>query len=53
MKLPVFDTYINFSRHYLCCFTIAPLFVLDKSKAWNKYLQHPCFKTLCKIAQAS
>jgi hypothetical protein len=40
-------------RHHHCCFTIAPLFVLDKSTAWNGCLQHPCFKNLCKIAQAS
>ena len=29
------------------------LFVLDKSTAWNRCLQHTCFKNLCKIAQAS
>jgi hypothetical protein len=34
-------------------FTFAPLFVLDKSIAWNRCLQHPCFQNLCKIAQAS
>jgi hypothetical protein len=28
-------------------------FVLDKSMAWNRCLQHPCFKNVCKIAQAS
>jgi hypothetical protein len=33
MELPVFNTYMNFSRHYLCCFTVVPLFVLDKSLA--------------------
>ena len=43
MELPIFNTYMNF----------APLFVLDKSTAWNRCLQHPCFKNLCKIAQAS
>jgi hypothetical protein len=54
MKLPISNTYINFSRHHFCCFTIAPLFVLDKSMAWNSlWLQHPCFKNLCRIAQAS
>jgi hypothetical protein len=53
MELPIFDTYINFSCHPFCYFTIAPLFVLDKSTAWNRRLQHPCFKNLCKIAQAS
>jgi hypothetical protein len=48
-----FYTYINFSCHHLCCFTFAPLFVLDNFAAWNTCLQHPCFKNLCKIAQAS
>jgi hypothetical protein len=52
MKLPIFDTYINFSHHQLCCFTVAPLFVLNMSTSWNRCLQHPCFKNLCKIAQA-
>jgi hypothetical protein len=49
MELPIFNTYINFSRHHLCCFTTAPLFVLDESTAWNRCLQHPCFKNLCKL----
>ena len=53
MELPVYNTYINFSRHHFCCFTVAPLFVLDKSTSWNRYLQHPCFKKLCRIAQTS
>jgi hypothetical protein len=53
MELPIFNTYMNFSRHHLCCFIVVPLFVLDKSTAWNRCLQHPCFKNLCKIAQAS
>jgi hypothetical protein len=53
MELPNFTRYINFSRHWFCCFTVAPLFVLDKSTVCNKCLQHPCFKKLCKIAQAS
>jgi hypothetical protein len=53
MELPIFNTYINFSRHHFCCFTVAPLFVLDKSTAWNRCPQHPCFKNLCKVAQAS
>ena len=48
-----FYTYINFSRHQCCCFTIAPLFVLDKSMAWSRCLQDPCLKNLCKNAQAS
>jgi hypothetical protein len=29
------------SRHQFCCFTVAPLFALDKSMAWNRCLQHP------------
>jgi hypothetical protein len=52
MELPIFKPYINFSRHHLCCFTIAPLFVLDKYTAWNRCLQHPYLNFLCKIAQA-
>jgi hypothetical protein len=53
MELPTLYTYIHFSRHHFCCFTVAPLFVLDKSTDWNKCLQHPRFKKLFKIAQAS
>jgi hypothetical protein len=53
MELPIMSTYIKFSRHHLCCFIVALLFVLDKSTAWNRCLHHPCFKNLCKIAQAS
>jgi hypothetical protein len=54
MELPNFNTYINFSPHHVCRYTVAPLFALDKSMAWNvRCLQHPCFKILCKIAQAS
>jgi hypothetical protein len=53
MELPIFNTHVNFSRHHFCCFIIVPLFVSDKSMAWNRCLQHPCFKKLCKIAQAS
>jgi hypothetical protein len=53
MELPIFNTYMNFSRHRIYCFTVAPLCVLDKSMAWNRCLQHPCFKNLCRIAQAS
>ena len=52
MELPVFNTYINFSCHHLCFFIVAPLLVLDKSMAWNRCLQHPCFENLCKSAQA-
>ena len=53
MEVPIFNTYINFSCHHFCCFIVAPLFVLNKSTAWNRCPQHPCFKNLCKIAQAS
>ena len=53
MELPIFNTYMNFSRHHFCCFRVVPLFVLNKSTAWNRCQQHPCFKILCKIAQAS
>ena len=35
MEVPIFDTYMTFSHHYLCCFTIVPLFVLDRPMAWN------------------
>jgi hypothetical protein len=53
MELSISNTYMNFSHHRFYCFTVVPLFVLDKSMAWNRYLQHPCFKNLCKITQAS
>jgi hypothetical protein len=53
MELPIISTYINFSCHHFCCFTVAPLFVLDKSTVWNRCLQHPCFKNMSKIAKAS
>jgi hypothetical protein len=54
MELPIFSTHINLSRHHLCCFTVVPLFVLYKSKAYKiRCLQHPFFQNLCKIAQAS
>jgi hypothetical protein len=53
MELPIISTCINFSCHHFSCFTVASLFVLDKSTAWNRCLQHPCFKNLCKIARAS
>jgi hypothetical protein len=46
MELTISNTYMNFSRHQFCCFTIVPLFVLDKSMASNRCLQHPCFKKL-------
>jgi hypothetical protein len=35
MELPIFNTYANFSRHHLCYFTVVPLFVLDKSLAYE------------------
>jgi hypothetical protein len=53
MELLILNTYISFFGHHFCCFTVAPLFVLDKYTAWNRCLQHPCFENLCKIAQAS
>jgi len=53
MKLPIFNIYINFPQHHFSCFTIAPLFVLNKSTAWNWCLQYAYFKILCKVAQAS
>jgi hypothetical protein len=33
MELPIFNMYINFFRHHLGRFTVAPLFVWDKSTA--------------------
>ena len=33
MELSIFNTYMNFSRHHVCCFTVVPLFVLDKFMA--------------------
>ena len=30
MELPIFNTDINSSRHHFYCFTVVPLFVLDK-----------------------
>ena len=53
MELPSFNTFINFSRHRFCCFTVASLFGLDKSTAWDRCPQHPCYRNLCKITQAS
>jgi hypothetical protein len=49
MKLPVFNRYMNFSYHHLCCFIVIPLFVLDKSMAWNRCLQHPTSKKCVKL----
>jgi hypothetical protein len=53
MELPIFKVYMNFSRHHLCCFTVVPLFLLDTPMVYNRCLQHPCFKNLCKIVEAS
>jgi hypothetical protein len=53
MELPISNTYMNFSRHHFCCFIVVALFVLDSLWLKNSYLQHSCFKDLCKIAQAS
>jgi hypothetical protein len=53
MEFPIFITYIDFSRHHFCCFTVVSLFVLDKYAAWNRCLKQPCFKNSCKIAQGS
>jgi hypothetical protein len=33
MELPNFKMYMNFSHHHLCCFTVVPLYLLDKSMA--------------------
>ena len=52
-KLPFFNTFMNFSGHHLCCFIVASLFVLDKSTTWNRCLQHPDFRNLCKITRTS
>jgi hypothetical protein len=34
MELPFFNTYMNFSRHHFCCFTVVPLFVLFWISVW-------------------
>jgi hypothetical protein len=31
MEFPIFKIFMNFSGHRLCCFTVVPLFLLDKS----------------------
>ena len=49
MEPPIFNTYMNFSRHHLCCFIVVSLFVLNKSMAYNRSLQHPCFKNCVKL----
>ena len=53
MELPVFNTYMNFSHHHLCCFIVVSLFVLDKSMAWNKCLQDLASNICVKFVQAS
>jgi hypothetical protein len=40
-ETPNSKTYMNFSRHYFCCFTVVPLFVLDKSMDWEKVSTTP------------
>ena len=49
MILPNFNIYMDFSRHHFYCFKIVPLFVLEKSMAQNRCLQHPCFKSCVKL----
>jgi hypothetical protein len=44
---------MNFSSHHVCCFTVVPLFLWIHLWVKNRCLQHPCFKNLCKIVQAS
>jgi hypothetical protein len=51
MELPNFNTYMNFSRHHFCCFTVVPLFVLNKSMAhrigvYNTLASKICVKLL-------
>jgi hypothetical protein len=46
---PNFNTYMNFSRHRFCCFIIVPLFVLDKSTAWNRCLNTLASKICVKL----
>jgi hypothetical protein len=53
MKLPISNTYINFSHHSFCCFTVVPLLFWISLWLKNRCLQHLCFKNLCKIAQAA
>jgi hypothetical protein len=33
MELPIFNPYMNSSRHQFCYLTVVPLFVLNKSMA--------------------
>jgi hypothetical protein len=49
MELPILNTFSNFSCHHCCCFTVAALFDLDKSTAWNRCLQHLCFENCVKL----
>jgi hypothetical protein len=53
MKLPTFNTYTNFSRHQSYSFTIVPLFVLDKSMAYNTLASKICVKLLMKASKNS
>jgi hypothetical protein len=50
MELPIFNTYTNFSHHHFCCFTVVPLFVLDKSRlrigVYNTLASKICVKLL-------
>jgi hypothetical protein len=55
MKLSIMK-YVHTSTFLATIFVppqLLPLFVLDKSTAWNRCQQHPYFKNVCKIAQAS
>ena len=53
MELPIFNTYTNFSHHHFCCFTVVPLFVLDKVYGLKIGIYNTlASKYLCKIAQA-
>ena len=53
MELPIFNTYIRFSRYYFCCFTVAPLFFLDKSTAWNRFYNTLASKICVKLLKLS
>jgi hypothetical protein len=50
MELPIFNTYMNFSRHHFGCFTVVPFFVLDKSGlrigVYNTLASKMCVKLL-------
>ena len=49
----ILNTYMNFSRHHLCCFTVDPLFVLDKSMANNRCPQHLASKICVRLLKPS